>query len=303
MIKGINIAAVFMLALSGTAVAQTSGQVSTQAGANAGVQATVAEAQASTNASATASAKASGQTANQQSLLATGTAINAELNQSLDSKKAKVGDEVVARTTDNIKADGKTVLPKGSKLIGHVTRATARTKGDADSALAIQFDHAVLKNGQTMPVTMSIQALAAEQSAAAIGSDDLEAIGNAGAGASSGGRGAGVAGTAGSATSGVGGTASRATQGATGAVGSTANGAAGVATRGMTGATGGLNPAGRLTTSSRGVFGLNGLSLDANAANSAQGSVITSSGKQVRLDSGTRMLLVVQAESSASAQR
>jgi len=31
--------------------------------------------------------------------------------------------------------------------------------------------------------------------------------------------------------------------------------------------------------------------------------VITSSGKQVRLDSGTRMLLVVQAESSASAQR
>jgi len=39
------------------------------------------------------------------------------------------------------------------------------------------------------------------------------------------------------------------------------------------------------------------------AANSTEGSVITSAGKNVRLDSGTKMLLVTQASTSASAER
>jgi hypothetical protein len=51
------------------------------------------------------------------------------------------------------------------------------------------------------------------------------------------------------------------------------------------------------------VFGINGLSLNSNAANSAEGSVITSAGKNVRLDSGTKMLLVTHASTSASAER
>jgi hypothetical protein len=59
---------------------------------------------------------------------------------------------------------------------------------------------------------------------------------------------------------------------------------------------GGLNAAGQLTSNSQGVFGLNGLNLNAAASNATQGSVITSAGKNVHLDSGTRMLLVSQAQ-------
>jgi hypothetical protein len=55
------------------------------------------------------------------------------------------------------------------------------------------------------------------------------------------------------------------------------------------GAVGGLNAAGQLTSNSQGVFGLNGLSLNAAGSNATQGSV------NVHLDSGTRMLLVSQA--------
>jgi hypothetical protein len=43
------------------------------------------------------------------------------------------------------------------------------------------------------------------------------------------------------------------------------------------------------------VFGLNGLSLNTAASNATEGSVITSVGKNVHLDSGTRMLVVSQA--------
>jgi hypothetical protein len=57
-----------------------------------------------------------------------------------------------------------------------------------------------------------------------------------------------------------------------------------------------LNTAGQLTSNSQGVFGLNGLNLSAAGSNATEGSVITSAGKNVHLESGTRMLLVSQAQ-------
>jgi hypothetical protein len=54
---------------------------------------------------------------------------------------------------------------------------------------------------------------------------------------------------------------------------------------------GGLDPAGMLSASSTGVFGLRGLSLSGGAADEATGSVMTSTGKDVHLDQGTWLLL------------
>src|SRR5438876_417097 len=103
----------------------------------------------------------------------------------------------------------------------------------------------------------------------------------------------------GGAASGAASTVPRTVQDQTGAVNSTVGGAANAAGRTQ----GGLTASGELTPTSRGVFGINGLSLNSNAANSTEGSVITSAGKNVRLDSGTKMLLVTQASTSASAER
>lgn len=274
------------------------------------------EAQAGAAANSQANANANEKNQAAQGSLAAGTAINAELDKSLDSKKAKVGDAVTARTTEAIKEDGKVVLPKGTKLIGHVTRASARSKGDSDSTLAMQFDRAEMKGGQEISVQLNVQAMAAAPGAASIGGDDLQSMGSAGAGAAAGGRGAagGVASTVGGAASGAASTVPRTTQGAAGTVNSTVdsttNAAAGVSTSAgaavqgtSQGAVGGVNSSGRLAANSRGVFGLNGLSLSADSSNAAQGSVIASAGKSVQLDSGTRMLLVAQANTSASAQR
>src|SRR5258707_697535 len=86
-------------------------------------------------------------------------------------------------------------------------------------------------------------------------------------------------------------TGPRATRAAGGAVDATARTTTGVAGS-AGGAVGGLNSAGQFASNSRGVFGLNGLNLNAAGSNSTEGSLITSGGKNVRLDSGTRMLIV-----------
>jgi hypothetical protein len=288
---------------TGAAVqAQTSAGTSAQASGQASVEANKQGAQASGGASAASSTSAQANGSNAS--LASGTALTAELNSSVDSKKVKAGDEVVAHTTEAVKSDGKTIIPKGTKLIGHVTQASARAKGDSESAVAIQFDKAILKKGEEMPLNEAIRAIAAEQSNAAAGSGPgLDAMGDAGAAAaggspmSGGNRGAvgGATSTAGAAAGSVANTASGVGRTATGAA-NTAGSVAGSAN----GAAGGLNSGGQLTSSSRGVFGLNGVNLVTDASSATQGSVITSTGKSVHLDSGTRLLLVSQSEASAT---
>ena len=288
------------LTLFGAALLAMAANAQTPAGAQAGAQADASVNTKPASANASASSSGAAQTNGSNATIADGTAINAALSAPVDSKKAKPGDEVTARTTEAVKAQGKTVVPKGAKLVGHVTRASARGRGDAESALGIAFDKAILKNGQEVALNGSIQALASAETAANA-AGDLDAISDVGAASggrvASGGRGAlgGVTSTAGGAVGTVANTAGSATNAAGGAVDATARTTTGVAGS-AGGAVGGLNAAGQFASNSRGVFGLNGLNLNAAAANSTEGSLITSGGKNVRLDSGTRMLVVSGAQ-------
>jgi hypothetical protein len=286
------------LVMSGSAVyAQGGAQASSSASGSTSAQVDKSGAAASSNSSTTTSAKAGHSSA----ALSSGTTMNAVLSQPVDAKKNKPGDPVTAKTTEAAKSDGKVVIPKGSKLLGHVTECKARSKDEKESALGIVFDKAILKNGEEVPLNVTIRALAAAQTAAAssIGGDDLSAGGAVGsARASGGGALGGVRSTAGAAAGAATNTAANAGGVAGGAVGSTLN-AAGAAR----GAVGGLNTAGQLTSNSQGVFGLEGLNLNGAAANSTQGSLITSSSKNVHLDSGTQILLVTQAQASGESPK
>jgi hypothetical protein len=294
-----------LFCLSATAQAQTGAQAGAQSSGQASVQAGQTQAQASGNASAASSASAQNGQANAS--LASGTAFNAALSSPIDSKKCKPGDAVNARTTESAKSEGKTVIPKGSKVVGHVTQASARAKGESESALGIVFDKAILKNGQEIPLNMAIQAIAAAQSNVSAAGADVDTMGGMGASAAgsgmAGGRGAlgGVASTAGGAVGAATNTAANVGGTAGGAVNSTAN-AAGSVAGASKGAVGGLNAAGQLTSNSQGVFGLNGLNLNAAGSNATQGTVITSAGKNVHLDSGTQMLLVTQAQAGKAGE-
>lgn len=279
--------------------AQAGAQASSSTSSTASVQADKSGAQASSGTSNSTSAQAGKNSAT----LSSDTAVNASLTQPVDVKKNKPGDQVAAKTTQAVKSEGRVVIPKGSKLIGHVTECKQRGKEEKESALGIIFDRAILKDGQEVPLNLTIHAIAAAQTAAAssYAGDDLAAGGSAAGSAAGSGRAAGggalggVRSTAGAATGAVTNTAANVGGTAAGTVNSTAN-AAGAAR----GAVGGLNAAGQLTSNSQGVFGLEGLNLAAAASNSTQGSLITSTSKNVHLDTGTQLLLVAQAQASTS---
>ena len=288
-----------MLVVPGsTLYAQGGAQASSSASGSTSVQADKSGATASSNTSTSTSAKAGQSSA----ALSSGTAMNATLSQPVDAKQNKPGDRVTAKTTEAAKSEGKVVIPKGSKLVGHVTECKQRSKEEKESALGIVFDKAMLKNGEEIPLNVTIRALAAAQTAAAssVGGDELSGGGGAAGSARASGGGAlgGVRSAAGAATGAATNTAANAGGVANGAVNSTVN-AAGAAR----GAVGGLNTAGQLTSNSQGVFGLEGLNLNAVASNSTQGSLITSTSRNVHLDSGTQLLLVSEAQATTQSPK
>jgi hypothetical protein len=234
-------------------------------------------------AAATAVACAPVRAQSERASLPNGATLNVELNTSIDSKKAKVGDKVEAHTTDALKNGSETVIPRGTKLLGHITAATARSRGDGDSSLVIQFDKALPKNAAELSLNLAILAVAAPESQISGGfpqssSDPLAGVGASAAGGSPMG-------------------ASRqqnpnANDNPTRQIPDAAEGdQSGPIERGP------------LPAKSRGVYGLSGLKLMQENANGQSTTVITSTGKNVRLDSGTRLLLVAQPEAPAAAKQ
>jgi hypothetical protein len=87
------------------------------------------------------------------------TPVTGELVSKLDSKSAKQGDSVVLKTNEDLKFQGGAALPKGSKLVGHITNVQARADGKENSQIAIQFDRAELKDGQNMAIESVIKSV------------------------------------------------------------------------------------------------------------------------------------------------
>jgi hypothetical protein len=235
--------------------------------------------------------------------LSSGTSLQAELTKSLDAKKAKPGDEVSAKLTQDVKQNGKVVLHKGSKLVGHVTEAQAKSKENAESKLGVVFDKAVLKGGEEVAFNGVIQAVAPPvQGALSVAGDENSSLGSGmGSGSSMGGgrSGGGIA-PIGAATSAAGSTV--------GAVGNTAGSVSNTAGS-VTNSTGAVNGAvnrtagvaanGALNSAAHGVVGMQGVDLTSAAAGSAQGSVISSASRNIKLDSGTQMILQVTGSAAA----
>lgn len=85
--------------------------------------------------------------------------VTGELVSKLDTKNAKSGDEVVVKTTEKATIANGLVIPKGSKITGHITDVQAHDATNPNSKMAIQFDQAQLKDGQTMPIKSVLQSV------------------------------------------------------------------------------------------------------------------------------------------------
>jgi hypothetical protein len=295
MIRIVILAGTLLLLAAGPASAQAEQKPATGASAQGTAQGQAGVTATDEGAAATAGTAGSAEAAAGESSasLAEGTEISAALTKPVDASKARPGDEISARATKDIRTDGQVVVPRGSKLVGRVTQARAR--GDTTSQLGIVFDRAVLKDGRTVALIGAVTALAAARAAGSAGSAGGYGAGNAGGSAA--GSAGGIAGNVGGAVGGVAGATGSATTGVGGAIG----GAAGAATR-STGSVGGLDVAGDLQSGSRGVFGIRDLEIASAAKGGAQGSVISSAGRNVRLESGTQMLIVAGTRTADSAE-
>lgn len=99
--------------------------------------------------------KSSERSSNRGARLDSGARIDGQLQSTIDVKKAKVGDEVVLKTTKSIKQDGQTVVPKGSRLIGRITDVQERSKSNGASRLGMVFDRLEGKD-MSSPIRASI---------------------------------------------------------------------------------------------------------------------------------------------------
>jgi len=206
--------------------------------------------------------------------IAPGSVIPVQLTKTLDAKKAKSGDPVEAKVTQDMKStSGELIVPKDTKIVGHVTESQPRNKDQKESQVGIAFDHAVLKNEGDVPLPMSIQAIigplnpnpSASNSAA-----DAPQPSPSAPSANSGGRSPAMG------------------SGASEPVPSSSTND----TAPQANASNNTNANQPITGNTRGVVGITNLTL-APAADATAGSILTSDKNNVKLDGGTLMLLRV----------
>ncbi len=210
--------------------------------------------------------------------IAPGSVIPVQLTKSIDAKKAKTGDEVQATVTQDMKTqNGDVLVPKDTKVIGHITEAQSRSKEQPQSQVGIAFDRAVVKDKGDVSLPMSIQAIIMPSNPNA-GTSDNAAPPEPNPGTSQ------------SASSGTPASNGRSSGTSAGtmpppAAPPSASEAAGA---GQSGA-GAREP---ITAKTQGVVGVSNLKLAA-PTNSTQGTLLTSEKDNVKLESGTLLLLRV----------
>lgn len=222
--------------------------------------------------------------------------VPAELVTKLDSKTAKAGDAVEAKTTKTVRTADGMVIQKGSKLLGTVKQAQAHTKGQSEGLLALNFDRVQLKSGQQMLLRSTIDSVSALEVSTAAGADDMVSAGpisSGGTGPARGGLGGGLVGGAAAPAGGALGSTTRELGNTVQSAGGQAMGRAQGLTNDVNGSvSGAAQQSGALSARAT---NLPGVLLSSSAAGSGSG-VLSSTDRNVHLDSGTRMVLSVAAQ-------
>jgi hypothetical protein len=245
-------------------------------------------------ANAGGSAAASNETAvsrhGRQLNLQSNTQMAAQLENSLDARHAKVGDRVALKTTQAVKQNGEVIVPKGARLLGHVTEVQQRTGANGESRIGVVFDR-LQKGSLDMPITATIMSITQARSQARAGDSSLDSDMMSSSSArsssrtsSSSGGGGGLLGGAGSTVGGVVNTTT-----------STAGNVAGATTNAVDSTV--SSPAG---TAANLTGSLRGLQITQSTSASADGGSTLSLGSgNLRLESGATFNLLVSSSTSA----
>jgi hypothetical protein len=192
----------------------------------------------------------------------------AVLSGSVETKTAHVGDEVSLNTISDVFVDGAIVIPRGSRLLGHLSEVAIKGKDQPESVLAFSVEKASLKSGVDIPLQAIVAALAAprreslatDPTFGMLHSNEPKMVGGASSAAGSGNLGAS----------------------------SKASSNAAVAAANLQGK---LDQPTILDKDSQGAVDLEGLNVTWRLMSPPPLTVITSKTKNLKLESGTQMLL------------
>ncbi|HEY8714879.1 MAG TPA: hypothetical protein VIM00_05830 [Candidatus Acidoferrum sp.] len=210
-----------------------------------------------------------------------GTVFNATLVTPLDARRNKAGDTVLAETSETVTYERSVIFPKNTKVHGHLVRASSARSGKG-SALFVQFDKATLKNGQDVMMNAGIQALVtgrgtvSSSSGYTAPSEEVMPRTNSPAGEN----GAQDVSTP---------TVVPASQELTPRAASGANAGAN-----SPAAQGSMDKRGMLTPESTGALGSSNIKVYTPLSEGSDGTVLISPDRNVHLEAGTKLLLVIQ---------
>lgn len=88
-----------------------------------------------------------------------GTIIPVELSKSLDARKAKVGDPIECKLPADVLLHGKIVIPRETRIVGHITDVKAPSKETPGASLGIAFDSMVMKKAEETAIHVILQAV------------------------------------------------------------------------------------------------------------------------------------------------
>jgi hypothetical protein len=216
--------------------------------------------------------------------LGVGTAFNASLDDTLDTRRTKAGDAFAVEAAEDVSYQNSVIFPKGTKISGHVVKVTAGGRGRTGSAIFVQFDKAVMKDGQEVILNAGIQALAVNASMPAESAKSAAADAAADAAATPGQDGAS---TNSSSDALVVSTVYQAPDSTARTPAATPQGE--------------FTSAGLFSAESKGAFGRPDLKVYTPTSEGSLGTVILSSKKNMHLDAGTHLLLVVQPPATGEA--
>ena len=212
--------------------------------------------------------------------IASGTRLTAQLQNTLDVSRARVGDKVVLKTTEAIRSNGETLVKKGAHLVGRVADVSRRARGGAESSVTLLFDR--LESGSlSTPLSVTINSVTQANARGRVGDEEFgaSASSNTSARAQSGGGNSSGGGLLGGATSAVGNTVGGVTRAAGDVVGSTTE-TVGNTTRGVG------ETLGRVRVS------------QSASASAEGGSTLSLTGGNLRLEKGTTFNLTVNQSAS-----
>jgi hypothetical protein len=203
-----------------------------------------------------------------------GTVFNAMLVTPLDAARNKAGDAVTADISETVTYERSVIFPKGTRMHGHLVRATSTHNGKG-SALFVRFDKATLRSGQEVMMNAGIQALVTGRMPV-------------------GGEAAPAANVAPRSSYGRDGYSQDVSSPAVVPASHELQPRQNPAASGLPPAQGGVTKGGMLTPDSQGALGSSDIKVYTPLSEGSDGTVLLSEGKTVRLEAGTKLLIVIQ---------